>query len=858
MGARVGLERHRRAFAAGLVTSVTKYQRPALPCATRAFSISPVHKVQSLPIDEVLGEVRDAIARAGACVLEAPPGAGKTTRVPPMLLDLTKRDVIVLEPRRMAARMAARRVAEERGEKIGETVGYVVRFEEARSERTRLLFVTEGVLGRMLASDAELKNVSAIVLDEIHERSVHTDVALARIRRLRETTRRDLVVVAMSATLDAEPIAKFLGAPVVRSEGRPHAVTTAYEDAPDDRALELRVASGVRRALSEEPDGHVLVFLPGAAEIRRAMDACASAAQKYGARIVPLHGDLPADEQDRAVAPSRDRKVIVSTNVAESSVTIDGVACVVDSGLVRRAEHSPYTGLSSLRVEKASRASCVQRAGRAGRTRDGRAFRLYSRSDFEARPEQETPELLRADLASIVLELRASGIDLASLAWLDAPPPKAIAAAENLLARLGALDDHGVTEVGRAMMRLPLHPRVARVVVEGIARGVVDDVVLAAALLGERDIRLATRTRPGQHVHTSDLPTDRSDVLAMMDALHERGDVDRGAVRRVELARKQLRRLVQGTQRVHERAAEDALLASILAGYTDRVARRLSGRALALAGGKAELAETSVVRDAPLVVIVDVLDGRAGVVARVVSEVTPEQLVEIAPASLEEETRDEWNGTTERAERVARTKFDGLVIEETRTIASGESASALLFEAAKERGGFAADSDLDSLRERAAFAHRVDTSVSLLDEEAVESALRACCEGRASFAELREARVADLVAASVDRAALDRLAPVRVTLPSGRVARVAYEPGKDPYVASRLQDFFGLRDTPRIGNGRIALVLHLLAPNQRAVQVTSDLAGFWERHYPKIRRELMRKYPRHAWPENPLANLQKE
>jgi ATP-dependent helicase HrpB len=483
---------------------------------------------------------------------------------------------------------------------------------------------------------------------------------------------------------------------------------------------------------------------------------------------------------------------------------------------------------------------------------------LYGRSDFEARTEQETPELLRADLASIVLELRASGIDLASLAWLDAPPEKAIAAAENLLTRLDALDPQGVTDVGRAMLRLPLHPRLARVVIEGVARGVAVDVVTAAALLGERDIRLATRTRPGQHIHASDLPTDRSDVLAMMDALHHGGDVDRAAARRVELARKQLTRAVQGKQRVHERAAEDALLASILAGYTDRVARRLSGRSLALAGGKAELAETSVVRDAPLMVIVDVTEGRTGVVARVVSEVTPEQLVEIAPASLEEETRDEWNPATERAERVARTKFEGLVIEETRSIASGESASALLFEAAKARGGFVADSDLDSLRERAAFAHRVDAAVSLLDEEAVARALRASCEGLASFAELREARVADLVAASIDRAALDRLAPVRVTLPSGRVARVAYEPGKDPYVASRLQDFFGLRDTPRIGGGRVALVLHLLAPNQRAVQVTSDLSGFWERHYPKIRRELMRKYPRHAWPENPVANLQKE
>lgn len=815
-----------------------------------------------LPIDEVLGEVRDAIARVGACVLEAPPGAGKTTRVPPMLLDVFSRgQVIVLEPRRMAARMAARRVAEERGESVGDSVGYVVRFEEARSERTRLSFVTEGVLGRMLAGDPVLSDVAAVVLDEIHERSVHTDVAIARVRALRQGARRDLAVVAMSATLDAEPIAKFLDAPVVRSEGRPHRVVVEHEETNDDRALELRVASAVRRALAEDADGHVLVFLPGAAEIRRAMDACASAAQKYGAVVLPLHGDLPQADQDRAVSPSRERKVIVSTNVAESSVTIDGVVCVVDSGLVRRAEHSPYTGAASLRVEKASRASCVQRAGRAGRTRDGRAFRLYSRADFDARMEHETPELLRADLASLVLELRGAGMDARALAWLDAPPEKALAAAEDLLARLGAIDGPnatnatGVTDTGRAMLRLPLHPRLARVVVEGVRRGVADDAITAAALLGERDIRLHARTRPGQRVHAADLPTDRSDVLAMMDALHDKNDVDRGAVHRVELARKQLGRIVREKQRLHERAAEEALLASILAGYTDRVARRLPGRSFALAGGKAELSETSAVRDAPLVVVVDVEQRPGTMLARVVSEVTPEQLVEIAPERLEEETRDEWNATTERAERVTRTKFDGLVIEESRAPATGETASALLYAAAKERGASAfassASGEWDALRERAAFAHRIDPRVALVDEEALDRALLACAEGRASFAELREAGVTELARASIDHAALDRLAPVRITLPSGRVARVTYEPGKDPFVASRMQDFFGWNDTPRIGGGRVALVLHLLAPNQRAVQVTSDLAGFWERHYPKIRRELMRKYPRHAWPENP-------
>ena len=808
--------------------------------------------MKPLPIDASMDAVRDAIARAGACVLEAPPGAGKTTRVPPALLEMVSGDVVVLEPRRMAARMAARRVADERGEKVGDTVGYAVRFEEARGPKTRLHFVTEGVLTRRLAADPTLEGVSAIVLDELHERHVHTDVALALVRRLRQGARKDLVVVAMSATLDAEPVAKFLGAPVVRSEGRVHPLTIVHEDALDDRALELRVASAVRRALTDSASGHVLVFLPGAAEIRRAMDACTSAAQKFDALVLPLHGELPPDEQDRAVSPSSRRKVIVSTNVAESSVTIEDVVAVVDSGLVRRADHSPYTGLPSLRVAQASRASCTQRAGRAGRTREGFVYRLYARSDFESRPEQETPELLRVDLTSTLLELRAGGIE-GDIEWLDTPPEKSIAAAKDLLARLGAVDAHGaITDLGRAMMRMPLHPRLARVVIEAERRGVSDDGVTAAALLGERDIRLATRMKPGDRTRKSDLATDRSDVLAMMDALFEGADVDRGAVRRVELAKKQLRRFVREPQRLSGKAAEDALLVAILAGYTDRVAKRLSARALALAGGKAELAETSVVRDAPLMVAVDAEQRGSSVLVRVASEVTPEQLVEIAPDRLDERATVEWSSSSERAERVTRLVYDGLAIEETRSPATGPEASALLLRAAHDKGltALAGDS-LDDLRLRVAFAHSADASIPLLEDAALEDALRACCEGRSSFAELREAGALDLVRASLPIAKIDRLAPTRITLPSGRVARITYEPGKPPFVASRMQDFFGLRETPRAGG--VPLVLHLLAPNQRAVQVTSDLAGFWERHYPKIRKELMRKYPRHAWPEDPLA-----
>jgi ATP-dependent helicase HrpB len=789
--------------------------------------------------------VRDAVAHDGACVIEAPPGAGKTTRIPPLLLE-REGEVIVLEPRRMAARMAARRVAEERGEKVGDTVGYAVRFEEARSARTRLSFVTEGILTRRLTGDPELRGVSSVVLDELHERHVHTDVALALVARLRER-RPDLAIVAMSATLDAEPVARFLNASVVRSEGRPFPVNVVHEEAHDDRALELRVASAVRRALSEHETGHVLVFLPGAAEIRRAMDACSNAAAKHHAIVLPLHGDLAAADQDRAVLPSKERKVIVSTNVAESSVTIDDVVAVVDSGLVRRAEHSPYTGLPSLRVEKASRASCVQRAGRAGRTRAGHAYRLYSRADFEARPEHETPEILRADLTGTVLELAASGAS--DVRWLDPPPPKALDSARALLRRLSAVDAGGViTEMGRAMIGLPLHPRLARVVLEAGRRGVSADGVTAAALLGERDVRQSSRLRPGQP-RTHDRATDRSDVIAMMDALYTGDDVDRAAVRRVELARKQLERLVRAPQRLAGKEAEDALLVSILTGYSDRVAKRLSGRSFALAGGKAELGETSVVRDAPLVVAVDAEQRGTSTLIRIASEVTPEQLVEVASDRLDESASIEWNEAEGRAERVTRTRFDGLIIDESRAPARGAEASDLLYEHAK---GKLVTDDLASLRARSAFAHGIDSSIPAIDDDVVDRALRACCDGLSSLAEVRGEAVSDLVRATADMTTLERIAPLRITLPSGRSARIVYESGKDPWIESRIQDFFGLAETPRIGGGRVPLVLHLLAPNQRAVQVTADLAGFWERHYPSVRKELMRKYPRHAWPERPV------
>ncbi len=824
---------------------------------------------EPLPVDALLPDIRARLEAATGLVLEAPPGAGKTTRVPPALLDATwaRGEIVVLEPRRIATRMAAKRVAEETGERLGERVGYTVRFDDRTSAATRLRFVTEGVLTRRMLSDPELRGVSVVVLDELHERHVHADVALALLRRLQRTARPDIRVIAMSATLDATPVADFLGCEVLRSEGRRFDVRVEHAEREDDRPLESRVASAVRRALADEPEGDVLVFLPGAAEIRRAIEACGALAAKHDALLLPLYGDLPAEEQDRAVRRADRRKIIVSTNVAESSLTIDGVVAVVDSGLVRRAGHAPWSGLPTLRVEKASRASCVQRAGRAGRTREGRAYRLYTKADLDTRPEHEIPELLRVDLAPTLLELRAAGIT--SLDWLTPPSPAAWDAAEALLRRLAALDDEGrVTGTGRAMLRFPLHPRLARVLVEACARGVTDDGCAIAALLGERDVRLAGRDRE----RARGLATEPSDVLAMLDAFREAeaagfsagalraAGLDPGAVRAAARAEKQLARIaapLAGPPADHAKS-EDALLASILAGYTDRVARRVSGRSLALAGGgSAELAETSVVRDAPLMVAVDAEQRAGKPLVRVASAVDAMQLIDAAPERIRDEDERVFVPASGRVEAVSRMVYEGLVIDESRGPAPRDEATArVLAEVALAKGPhtFAPAGELSTLVARAAFAHGVDPAVPEVDEARVRAALRSACEGKLSLEEVREVSLVDLLRAELGATAarIDRMAPARVTLPSGRVVKVRYEPGKPPYVASRLQDFFGTTDTPRIGEGRTPLVVHLLAPNQRAVQVTTDLAGFWSRHYAGIRKELMRKYPRHAWPEDPI------
>lgn len=839
-----------------------------------------------LPIDPVLPAILDALAASAdgrrSVVVEAPPGAGKTTRVPRALLDAgAKGEILVLEPRRLAARLAARRVAEELGERLGETVGYTVRFDDVSSAKTRIRFVTEGVLTRRWLADPELRGIDTVVLDEFHERHLQGDVAIALLRRLQRTRRPDLRLVAMSATLDAAQVASFLESTVVRSEGRAFDVAIEHLPAPDDRKLDLQVASAVRALVQGGLDGHVLVFLPGAAAIRHAMQACDKLAREHDLVLLPLHGDLSPAEQDRAVAPSARRKVILSTNVAESSVTIDDVAAVIDSGLVRVARHAPWSGLPTLGIEKASRASLTQRAGRAGRTRAGRALRLFTRADFDARPEHDTPEVHRIDLAQTVLELRAAGAQ--DVEWLDPPKPAMQTAAETLLVRLGAFDEHGaLTDVGRRMLAFPLHPRQARVLVEAERRGVGRDGAAVAALLGERDLRTSGKTKFGDGGHRAfDHATERSDLLALLDLYREveassfaahavrAADLDMGAVRHVAQAVRQLERLVDDRpKRARDKesqassgeapigaAYDDALLLSVLSGFPDRVARRKSpgSRELAMAeGGGAELAETSVVRDAPWMVAAtaDVAFGKTKV--RTASAIEPEWLIELFDTRIREiadVSFDEAKGAVVGSSKML---YESLAIVESPGFDARDPRVAdVLFEAVKARGfrDLCPDDALDRWLARVRFAAEQDPSIEAPTDADVEATVRELCVGKSRLDELRAANVLGELQSRVGAwGRIDELAPERITLASGRKTPLTYEPNKPPWIASYLQDFFGMTKPPMAG--RVPIVLHLLAPNKRAVQVTTDLAGFWERHYPAIRRELMRKYPRHPWPED--------
>ncbi len=786
------------------------------PASAACFDEKVPSRKPALPVDDLLPEILDSLRLHPNLVIVAAPGAGKTTRVPPALLGIVGGEVVVLEPRRIAARLAARRVAWERGEEVGETVGYQIRFEEAVGPRTRLRFVTEGVLTRRLLSDPNLKGVAAVVLDEFHERHLESDLALALLKRL-QRTRPDLRIVIMSATLDADPVAKYLdGCPTVCSAGKLFDLSIKhlpYSPEP----LEAQVSNAVELLVESGHSGDTLAFLPGAVEIRRAMRACDAIARRAGLLVLPLHGSLPAGEQDRALSPASQRKLILATNVAESSITVEGVSAVVDSGLARFATYSPWSGLPALHVGRVSKASAKQRAGRAGRTAPGRVLRLYTEEDYSRRPDQEAPEILRSDLSQLCLTLRAMGIaHVNDISWLDAPTAAAVQQAGVLLDRLDARGD-----MAHRLARYPLPPRLSRILVEAVERGVGDDGCVAVALLGS-----------GVHV-------EKNDLLAAMDLEPDH---------RVRQHIAQLRRIVRiSGQKKHD---DDALLMSVLAGFPDRVARLRAGSQVLLStGASADLAGSPPPYQ--FMVAVDAEDRKEKPLPliRMTARIEPEWLIDLFPERVKDQSSLVWNRVAERVDAVSALLYDELVIQESRGSVPDAQASAEMLAQKALEAGIERFVDVDALDE---FMGRVEFSG--LKTPDVPQAVRELCLGLRSFVELKRA-AADLVSVLEQQMGGGRkvreLAPPSIRLQSGRQTKVHYERGKSPWIASRLQDFFGMRDTPRIGPERTAVVVHLLAPNQRPVQTTTDLAGFWERLYPEVRRELMRRYPKHSWPERP-------
>ncbi|MBN1571547.1 MAG: ATP-dependent helicase HrpB [Acidobacteria bacterium] len=843
-----------------------------------------------LPIDPHLPKIISTLRDSMSLVLTAPPGAGKTTRIPRALYDAGFTDhgeIWILEPRRLATRLAAARVAQELGERLGETVGYAIRFENVSGPGTRIRFLTEAILARSLVHNPNLDGVSTVILDEFHERHLATDLALAFLRQLL-SRRPQLKIIVMSATMNAESVASFLpGASVLSLAESPFDLDIDYETKTSDRPLHEKVAGAVVRLMRSDPGGNILVFLPGAAEIRRAAETLKPSAEHMGFSLNLLHGDLPNVEQRRAIEPSGKMKVILATNVAETSITIPDIAAVVDSGLARIAGYSPWSGFPTLATSKISKSSAKQRAGRAGRTRAGRVLRLYTRPDFETRPEHETPEIKRADLTETVLLLHGAGIqDIGSFVWFQPPPASAIEAAESLLFRLGAVNSCGkISESGIRMLKLPIHPRLARLILEGEKQHVVEESTLLAALLAERDIRLNVRTRLADpqsrhHRHAS----GPSDLLELLDCFKEAEragfeadrlldlGLDARTVQAVRRGQRQLQHILStaalGRKRPSsQKPVEEAILISVLTAFPDRVAKRRragSGELLLAGGGSAMLSAESVVHDPQLVVAVDVEERKerasarmANPIIRLASGIEAEWIAGLFPESLSQETELVWNERAGRVHEVRRTSYGQIALEEmVRTATPSEKASNMLASAVFRLGlsPFHDAGSLPGFQARLALLSKCFPGENLpaFADPDIRLAVEQLCRSRRSLDEVVDLSLVDgLLSRLTDRqrALLRREAPDRIKLKSGRTVRVHYEPEKPPWIESRLQDFFGTYATPAICSGQIPLTIHLLAPNGRAVQVTKDLAGFWKKHYPSIRRELQRRYPKHAWPD---------
>jgi ATP-dependent helicase HrpB len=822
-----------------------------------------------LPVFAALGEIVKGI-RSGSVVVVSPPGSGKTTLVPTAVLDdlVSPSKVYLLQPRRLAARSVARRIALLRGSQLGAEIGYQIRFDTCVSRETRLIVATTGVLLRIMADDLALAGVGAVVLDEFHERTAEMDVVVGMLVRVQQTIRPDLRIAVMSATLETEPVGRLLGnAPIVAVPGQVFPVDIRYQKRRSLDDLDRQVHEAVSEAIVQT-QGHVLVFLPGVGEIKRCTEALRELARRHDVRLLPLYGELPFEEQDRAIEPSLRRKLILSTNIAETSLTIEGVTAVVDSGWARQMQMDPHVGLPRLERVPISKASAHQRCGRAGRLQPGVCWRLWEAAAHHARPDYEAPEILRTDLSGPLLFLLHWGErELSAFPWVDRPSDEALELGLRQLQWLGAIDrERRLTEIGNRLVAMPAHPRLARLLLAGARRGILRESALAAALLSERD-----PFRPGRQTGPRDRRAiqsrcDVSDRVQAMEALAEGRPmpidlpVQTGALKLVFRAAEQLARTVESGRAARPDDVESAIRQSLLEAYPDRLAQLRTGsrdRAILVGGRGVRIDPQSNVRPDRLFVCIDIDDGGGDAKARLISSVEREWL---APDLIRVSDETFFNPSRRQVETRRRAYWDDLLLEETAVANPDPNAVAAILadHATKQLVAVLPDSDsaAEKFRRKIQWLGQTLPELGLprLDESELGRLLPLLAIGLRSFDELRRADWLGAYQAAVGFSRLpeiQRLAPDALMVPSGNQIGLAYEPGKIPVLAVRIQELFGLTETPRIAGSRVPIVLHLLGPNYRPQQVTNDLASFWSNGYPQVKKELRRRYPKHAWPDDP-------
>jgi len=847
----------------------------------------------TLPIDEALPRVAAALAAGPACVLTAPPGSGKSTRVPPLVMGLVTGQVYLLQPRRIAAKALARRIASEQGWKLGEEVGYRVRFDSVGGKATKLWVMTEGSLTRQLSTDPYLEGISAVILDEFHERSLHTDLAISYLRELQRTVREDLKLIVMSATIDAQTVAEFLGnCAIIEAPGRTYPVAVSNrQELPD-----VRLADSVTRAVSDalrDPDcGDILVFLPGMGEIR----ACERALLDSGIDrdICPLHGSLPPDVQDRALLPGPNPKIVLATNVAETSVTIPGVRTVIDTGTARVQRHNPATGLDELRLEPISKFSLDQRAGRAGRTAPGRCIRLSTPLTDARRPQATDPELHRVDLAGTLLVLRQMEYpDARVFPWFEPPGEVRLAAAEELLTMLGAITAPftALTPLGVKLASLPTHPRVGRLLLDAQAAGDARLGASLAALTGERDVRVQQRNGPAAMPAVADV-IDRLELLTLAEregfhsGLRSRG-IEPQAAREAVQVRDDLLRAGKkpGSSPALPGSAElqlgwkdskDSIIPRLLlAAYPDRVVKRAApdaNRGMMIGGVAVELDATSAVaarsgHPRPDLFLAIACQGlgqgmRSSTVVRQAAELTEADIEAVFPGSIQRRERLTWDDQRQQVTGQIGWFYRDLAIRMARdTQPDPVNVAAFLAErlAPEAAAVLAADEDAAMWLARYRWLRTLAPDLDLPPEPDAATVIAGLCTGCRGRAEVIAKPKIDALQAGLtwqQTRQLDDWAPTHLPVPTGNLIKLDYTSAsleQPPVLAVRLQELFGQPTTPTLANGRCGVLLHLLGPNYRCEQVTRDLSSFWANTYPQVRKDLRGRYPKHSWPDDPLT-----